>query len=223
MTSSSSWRRVDRGVLSRYHPCLRSDHPHGSTIRRTGKGGRRVGEPHGDREILSVHRHLHRRHDTAVRSFSHFGELTGAASEMKNFAKKIKGSSYSIDRRCRHPPERARRMPRRLHLETSVFRCDFLMLISPARHMFRQRAAVHEAGRFQGSLSGNKGKRAFPERIERAFSLLKECAVCPASVASIAPPGKRFCRAGDFPKYHPTGPLREEEPLVVAMNRARFS
>lgn len=39
--------------------------------------------------------------DTAVRSFSHFGELTGAASEMKGFAKKIKGSSYSIDRRGR--------------------------------------------------------------------------------------------------------------------------
>jgi len=37
--------------------------------------------------------------DTAVRSFSHFGELTGAASEMKHFAKKIKGSSYSVDRR----------------------------------------------------------------------------------------------------------------------------
>ncbi len=37
--------------------------------------------------------------DTAVRSFSHFGELTGAASEMKRFAKKIKGSSYSIDKR----------------------------------------------------------------------------------------------------------------------------
>lgn len=37
--------------------------------------------------------------DTAARSFSHFGELTGAASEMKSFAKKTKGSSYSIDRR----------------------------------------------------------------------------------------------------------------------------
>ena len=35
--------------------------------------------------------------NTAVRSFSHFGELTGAASEMKHFAKKIKGSSYSMD------------------------------------------------------------------------------------------------------------------------------
>jgi len=37
--------------------------------------------------------------DTAARSFTHFGELTGAASEMKNFAKRIKGSSYSVDRR----------------------------------------------------------------------------------------------------------------------------
>lgn len=37
--------------------------------------------------------------DTAGRGFSHFGELTGAASEMKHFAKKAKGSSYSIDRR----------------------------------------------------------------------------------------------------------------------------
>ena len=38
--------------------------------------------------------------DTAGRSFSHFGELTGAASEMKHYAKRIKGSSYSIDRRA---------------------------------------------------------------------------------------------------------------------------
>jgi diguanylate cyclase (GGDEF)-like protein len=42
--------------------------------------------------------------DTAARSFSHFGELTGAASEMKNFAKKIKGSSYSVDRRTALSP-----------------------------------------------------------------------------------------------------------------------
>lgn len=39
--------------------------------------------------------------DTAGRGFSHFGELTGAASEMKSFAKKTKGSFYSIDRRLR--------------------------------------------------------------------------------------------------------------------------
>lgn len=36
---------------------------------------------------------------TTIRSFSHFGELTGAASEMKHFAKKTKGSSYSMDKR----------------------------------------------------------------------------------------------------------------------------
>jgi hypothetical protein len=41
--------------------------------------------------------------DTAVRSFSHFGELTGAASEMKHVAKKMKGSYYSIDRRRGNP------------------------------------------------------------------------------------------------------------------------
>jgi len=38
--------------------------------------------------------------DTAIRRFSHFGELTGAASEMKCYAKKTKGSSYSVDRRA---------------------------------------------------------------------------------------------------------------------------
>jgi len=37
---------------------------------------------------------------TTIRSFSHFGELTGAASEMKHFAKKTKGSSYSMDKRA---------------------------------------------------------------------------------------------------------------------------
>ena len=36
---------------------------------------------------------------TDMRHFSHFGELTGAASEMKSYAKKIKGSSYSMDKR----------------------------------------------------------------------------------------------------------------------------
>jgi diguanylate cyclase (GGDEF)-like protein len=41
--------------------------------------------------------------DTAVRSFSHFGELTGAASEMKHYAKKTKGSSYSMDKRTDLP------------------------------------------------------------------------------------------------------------------------
>lgn len=40
---------------------------------------------------------------TAVRSFTHFGELTGAASEMKSFAKKTKGSSYSMDKRTTTP------------------------------------------------------------------------------------------------------------------------
>ena len=41
--------------------------------------------------------------DTAVRNFSHFGELTGAASEMKHVAKKMKGSYYSVDRRRGNP------------------------------------------------------------------------------------------------------------------------
>jgi diguanylate cyclase (GGDEF)-like protein len=40
---------------------------------------------------------------TNVRHFSHFGELTGAASEMKNHAKKTKGSSYSMDKRTDRP------------------------------------------------------------------------------------------------------------------------
>lgn len=40
---------------------------------------------------------------TSIRSFSHFGELTGAASEMKRYAKKTQGSSYEIDRRATPP------------------------------------------------------------------------------------------------------------------------
>ena len=36
---------------------------------------------------------------TDIRHFSHFGELTGAASEMKNYAKKTPGSSFSMDKR----------------------------------------------------------------------------------------------------------------------------
>jgi diguanylate cyclase (GGDEF)-like protein len=38
--------------------------------------------------------------DTADRSFSHFGQLTGVASEMKNLAKKKTGSSFRIDKRA---------------------------------------------------------------------------------------------------------------------------
>jgi diguanylate cyclase (GGDEF)-like protein len=37
--------------------------------------------------------------NTSIRCFSHFGELTGAASEMKHHAKKTKGSSFSVDKR----------------------------------------------------------------------------------------------------------------------------
>jgi diguanylate cyclase (GGDEF)-like protein len=40
---------------------------------------------------------------TGVRSFSHFGELTGAASEMKNHAKKTRGSSLRMDKRTDRP------------------------------------------------------------------------------------------------------------------------
>lgn len=36
---------------------------------------------------------------TVARRFTHFGELTGAASEMKCYAKKTKGSSFSVDNR----------------------------------------------------------------------------------------------------------------------------
>jgi len=37
---------------------------------------------------------------TTIRRFSHFGELTSAASEMKRFAKKARGSAYRVDRRA---------------------------------------------------------------------------------------------------------------------------
>lgn len=43
--------------------------------------------------------------NTCVRRFSHFGELTGAASEMKHQAKKTKGSSYSVDMRTDAPSD----------------------------------------------------------------------------------------------------------------------
>jgi diguanylate cyclase (GGDEF)-like protein len=36
---------------------------------------------------------------TGGRRFTHFGELTGAASEMKSYAKKTKGSSFNVDNR----------------------------------------------------------------------------------------------------------------------------
>ena len=37
--------------------------------------------------------------DTVDRTFTHFGQMTGAASEMKNLAKKKKGSSFCVDKR----------------------------------------------------------------------------------------------------------------------------
>jgi GGDEF domain-containing protein len=40
---------------------------------------------------------------TATRRFSHFGELTSAASEMKQFAKKARGSACRVDRRNNGP------------------------------------------------------------------------------------------------------------------------
>ncbi|MCK9363514.1 MAG: diguanylate cyclase [Syntrophales bacterium] len=41
--------------------------------------------------------------DTAGRSFTHFGQVTGAASEMKNLAKKKRDSSFSVDKRIVQP------------------------------------------------------------------------------------------------------------------------
>ncbi len=41
---------------------------------------------------------------TAGRHFSHFGQVTSAASEMKSLAKKKRGSSFSVDQRSSTPP-----------------------------------------------------------------------------------------------------------------------
>ncbi|MHB8829404.1 MAG: diguanylate cyclase domain-containing protein [Syntrophales bacterium] len=41
--------------------------------------------------------------DTAGRSFGHFGQVTSAASEMKNVAKQNRGSSFSVDKRQTGP------------------------------------------------------------------------------------------------------------------------
>jgi diguanylate cyclase (GGDEF)-like protein len=41
--------------------------------------------------------------DTGIKSYSHYGALTEAASEMKKFAKQTKGSSYSLDKRHKKP------------------------------------------------------------------------------------------------------------------------
>ncbi len=56
----------------------------------------------------------------------------------------------------------------------------------------------------------------FPERIERAFSLLKECTVCPRECGIDRTRGEKgFCRAGDFPETSSYGPhFGEEKPLV---------
>jgi diguanylate cyclase (GGDEF)-like protein len=52
--------------------------------------------------------------NTSIRRFSHFGEVTGAASEMKHHAKKTKGSSFSVDKRTSspEPAQSGKRRPR---------------------------------------------------------------------------------------------------------------
>ncbi len=56
----------------------------------------------------------------------------------------------------------------------------------------------------------------FPERIERAFALLKECMLCPRKCSLDRTQGKRgFCRAGGLPEISSYGPhFGEEKPLV---------
>ncbi len=59
-------------------------------------------------------------------------------------------------------------------------------------------------------------KGLFPERIERAFSLLEECSVCPRKCSVDRTKGEKgFCRAGDLPEISSYGPhFGEERPLV---------
>jgi putative pyruvate formate lyase activating enzyme len=56
----------------------------------------------------------------------------------------------------------------------------------------------------------------FPERIERAFSLMKECTICPRACRIDRTQGEKgFCRAGGLPEISSYGPhFGEERPLV---------
>lgn len=57
---------------------------------------------------------------------------------------------------------------------------------------------------------------AFPERIEKAFALLKPCTLCPRKCSLDRSAGiKGFCRAGALPEISSYGPhFGEERPLV---------
>jgi putative pyruvate formate lyase activating enzyme len=59
-------------------------------------------------------------------------------------------------------------------------------------------------------------KGLFPERIDRAFSLLRECYVCPRTCGIDRTQGEKgFCRAGESPEISSYGPhFGEEKPLV---------
>ena len=56
----------------------------------------------------------------------------------------------------------------------------------------------------------------FPERIEKAFSLLEKCTVCPRACGIDRTRGEKgFCRAGRLPEISSYGPhFGEERPLV---------
>ncbi len=59
-------------------------------------------------------------------------------------------------------------------------------------------------------------KGLFPDRIERAFGMMKKCSVCPRACGVDRTKGETgFCRAGDHPVLSSYGPhFGEERPLV---------
>ncbi len=156
--------------------------------------------------------------DTAVRSFSHFGELTGAASEMKQLRQEDQGELLQHRQARRAIRLRAPAgCPGVSALEKSVSRCDFLRRISSAsQYVSIERQHFMKRADFRAAYLATNEQGLFPERIERAFSLLKECTVCPRECGIDRTRGEKgFCRAGDFPEISSYGPhFGEEKPLV---------
>src|SRR4030042_6792870 len=69
---------------------------------------------------------------------------------------------------------------------------------------------------FKAAYIASYERGLFPEPIDRAYSLLKECAVCPRKCSVDRTQGERgFCRAGALPEISSYGPhFGEERPLV---------
>jgi putative pyruvate formate lyase activating enzyme len=69
---------------------------------------------------------------------------------------------------------------------------------------------------FRAAYLATYARGAFPERIAKAFALLKPCTLCPRKCSlDRTAGGKGFCRAGALPEISSYGPhFGEERPLV---------